>query len=383
MKVVGLFAGIGGIELGLNKAGHETTLLCEIDPAACAVLEHRFPDVPLHHDVRTLGKLPKGTELLAGGFPCQDLSQAGKTRGIGGRNSGLVNEIFRLLKRNDVPNVLLENVSFMLALGRGHAMRHVTAELERLGYRWAYRVIDSRAFGLPQRRQRLYLVASRVLEPMELLMADNHVDEQSTDWHGRACGFYWTEGVRGLGWAVDAVPTLKGGSTIGIPSSPAIWMPDGGIVTPEIRDAERLQGFDPDWTKMAEKTGRKGFRWKLVGNAVSVPSAEWVGKKLATGNGAVDMRVFDFDAESTWPTAAFGGPNQRKLGVRVSLFPTLRMRPPLTEFLRFEPKPLSLKATVGFISRLKSSSLRYPPEFMQALMRHAEKMRDQMELAVA
>ena len=383
MKVVGLFAGIGGIELGLQRAGHQTSLLCEIDPAAGAVLSHHFPDVPLHRDIRTLAKLPKGTELLAGGFPCQDLSQAGKTRGIGGRNSGLVNEVFRLLRRNDVPNVLLENVSFMLALGRGHAMRHVTSELERLGYRWAYRVLDSRAFGLPQRRQRLYLIASRVLEPMELLMADNHAGDEPIEWQGKACGFYWTEGTRGLGWAVDAVPTLKGGSTIGIPSSPAIWMPDGRIVTPDIRDAERMQGFEANWTEVAEKSGRKGARWKLIGNAVSVPAAEWVGRKLKAGKGAVDMRVFDFDMERTWPSAAFGGPKQRVFGVEASLFPEHRSRPILEDFLQYETKALSLRATEGFLSRLKAGTLRYPPEFMSALMRHAERMRCQMELAVA
>ncbi|MBI2813546.1 MAG: DNA (cytosine-5-)-methyltransferase [Opitutae bacterium] len=383
MKVAGLFAGIGGIELGLHRAGHQTALLCEIDPAACAVLGHHFPNVPLHRDIRTLTKLPKGTELLAGGFPCQDLSQAGKTRGIGGRNSGLVNEIFRLLAKNDVPHVLLENVSFMLALGRGLAMRHVTSELERLGYRWAYRVLDSRAFGLPQRRQRLFLVASRDLEPMELLMADNHAGDEPIEWKGKACGFYWTEGIRGLGWAVDAVPTLKGGSTIGIPSSPAIWLPDGRVVTPDIRDAERMQGFETDWTKVAEKTGRKGFRWKLVGNAVSVPAAEWVGRKLMAGKGAVDMRVLDFDMEKTWPSAAFGGPGQRTLGVQISLFPEHKARPSLEKFLQHETKELSLRATEGFISRLKSGSLRYPPEFMNALERHAERMRCQKELAVA
>ncbi|HUG10043.1 MAG TPA: DNA (cytosine-5-)-methyltransferase [Opitutaceae bacterium] len=383
MKVAGMFAGIGGIETGLHRAGHQTVLLCEVDPAACSVLQRHFSEVPLHRDVRTLRKLPKDTELVAGGFPCQDLSQAGKTGGISGRNSGLVNEVFRLLRAGDVPHVLLENVSFILALGRGHAMTHVTHELERLGYRWAYRVMDSRAFGLPQRRQRMYLIASRLIEPMELLMADDHPAIEPESWRGKACGFYWTEGVRGLGWAVDAIPTLKGGSTIGIPSSPAIWLPDGRIVTADIRDAERMQGFPEGWTEPAEQALRKGFRWKLVGNAVSVPAAEWLGRKLAKGRGAVDMRVFDFNADGKWPTAAFGGPGQRRLGVSVSMFPKLEARPPLTEFLRFEPKPLSLRATEGFVSRLRSSTLRHPPEFMEALVSHASRMRGQLELAVA
>ena len=380
MNVVGLFAGIGGIELGLEATGHRTSLICEIDPAARAVLAAKFPTLKLHGDVRTLVKVPKGTELVAAGFPCQDISQAGTTTGIGGKNSGLVNEVFRLLGNSDVPNVLLENVSFILALNRGHAMRHVTAELERLGYRWAYRVIDSQAFGLPQRRQRMFLLASRVFEPFELLMNGSVAPNEPSDWRGHACGFYWTEGVRGLGWAVDSVPTVKGGSTVGIASPPAIWMPDGRIVTPDIRDAERMQGFVAGWTEPALTVSRPGFRWKLVGNAVSVPAAEWVGRRLVEGPTAVDLRVHTFDLEKKWPVAAFGGPRQRALAVDVTMWPVSARRVALTKFLEFEPKALSYKATVGFIARLRSGNLHFPEEFLAALQNHADRMRGETPL---
>src|SRR5262245_44829359 len=82
LAVAGLFAGIGGIELGLRRAGHETHMLCELDPSARAVLEARLPELADHDDVRTLKSLPKDIDLLAAGFPCQDLSQAGMTAGI-------------------------------------------------------------------------------------------------------------------------------------------------------------------------------------------------------------------------------------------------------------------------------------------------------------
>ena len=380
MNVVGLFAGVGGIELGLEAAGHRTALICEIDPAARAVLAAHFPRLKLHDDIRTLESLPRDTDLVAAGFPCQDISQAGATKGIAGKNSGLVNEVFRLLAKSDVPHVLLENVSFILALNRGHAMRHVVSELERLGYRWAYRVIDSQAFGLPQRRQRMFLLASRTVEPFEILMTGNAEPAEPTDWKGRAVGFYWTEGVRGLGWAVDGVPTLKGGSTVGIASPPAMWMPDGRIVTPDIRDAERLQGFAADWTEPALKVSRPGFRWKLVGNAVSVPAAEWIGKRLVEGPSAMDVRVKTFDSEKKWPVAAFGGPGQRALAVDVSMWPVAKPRQSMTRFLKFEPKLLSYKATIGFLSRLESGRLHFPQEFLVALRQHAERMRSEMPL---
>ena len=158
--VAGLFAGIGGIELGLHRAGHETELVCDSDAGALAVLEERFPGVHRHGDIRTLARLPKRVDLLAAGFPCQDLSQAGRTAGIGGARSGLVHEVFRLLRTRSVPWILIENVPFMLQLARGEALDVIITELEELGYRWAYRVVNSQAFGLPQRLQRVFLLAS-------------------------------------------------------------------------------------------------------------------------------------------------------------------------------------------------------------------------------
>jgi DNA (cytosine-5)-methyltransferase 1 len=379
MRVAGLFAGIGGIELGLHAAGHSAAILCELDPAARTVLRARFPDTPLHDDVRTLTRLPDGVDVLAGGFPCQDLSQAGRTRGIAGERSGLVHEIFRLLRTHDVPHVLLENVSFMRSLGRGHAMRVLTAELELLGYRWAYRVIDTRAFGLPQRRQRLYLFASRTFDPAPRLLTEDALapgetdpDADETSHAGRACGFYWTEGTRGLGWAVDAVPTLKGGSTLGIASPPAIWLPDGRFVTPDIRDAERMQGFPADWTLPAETIVRRGFRWRLVGNAVSVPVAAWLGRVLAVPPAPVELRTRPMDTTTGWPFAACGGPGLPPRAALVSMWPVRAPHRSLVEFMEHEPKTLSFKASSGFLARFRAGRLRRPEGFLAALERHVE-----------
>src|SRR5262249_46040062 len=130
LKVSGLFAGIGGLELGLDRAGHETVLLCEIERGARAVLQSRLPEIPLAEDVRSIKALPEETDLLAAGFPCQDLSQAGRTAGIEGSRSGLVGEIFRLLEKKRAPLVLLENVPFMLQLARGRALEVIVSALE-------------------------------------------------------------------------------------------------------------------------------------------------------------------------------------------------------------------------------------------------------------
>lgn len=372
LRVAGLFAGIGGIEHGLHQAGHETALLCECDRGAVQVLKKQFPGVRLMRDVRTLKSLGD-VDLVAAGFPCQDLSQAGRTAGIGGGNSGLVANVFRLLDaRERRPRwILFENVSFMLHLDRGKGMRFLVDELEARGFAWAYRVVDTQAFGLPQRRQRVILVASQTEEPTRVLFADDAAPKERPFTGHQWCGFYWTEGLRGLGWAVDAVPTLKGGSTIGIPSPPAIWNPrNGSITTPEIRDVERLQGFDADWTlpALADTAVRRGHRWKLVGNAVSVPVGRWVGERLAEPGGFDEARVGEqLRPGVAWPKAAFGRPGHQAYAVEVSMWPVNTPRKHLSQFLEYPRVALSGRAAAGFKSRLDASPLKYPREFGLAL----------------
>lgn len=370
LKTAGLFAGIGGLEKGLASAGHEAELLCEIWEPARAVLAARFPGVPCERDVTTLAALPEAVDLLVGGFPCQDLSQAGLTAGIGGSRSGLVGHIFRLLDERPTPWVVLENVSFMLHLDRGRALATLVEAFEERGYRWAYRVVNSLAF-LPQRRERVLFVASRTeVDPASVLLVDEaDPPVVSTSLDRQAHGFYWTEGVRGLGWAPDAIPTLKNGSTIGIPSPPAILLPGGRVVTPDIRDAERLQGFDEDWTAPAAEVVRASSRWSLVGNAVSVPVAAWLGGRLRRPGEYDASRDQELADSGRWPRAArFDG--CRRTAVRIGALPTWEARPPLAEFLRYPGKPLSARATAGFLSRTERSTLRFAPGFQERLRAH-------------
>jgi DNA (cytosine-5)-methyltransferase 1 len=379
-----LFAGIGGIELGMRTCGHESVLMCEWDQAAQRVLDARFPDTELVGDIADLHELPS-VDLVTAGFPCQDLSQAGRTAGISGSRSGLVGHVFRLLdSAQPGPTwLLLENVSFMLQLDRGRAMSWLTDQLGARGYTWAYRVVDTQAFGLPQRRQRVLLLASRTEDPRPFMLNQDHGEVEIADRTGLACGFYWTEGIRGLGWAIDAVPTLKGGSTIGIPSPPAMWrVGSGRITTPHLRDAERLQGFPADWTAPADllSARRRTDRWKLVGNAVSVPVARWVGERILTAeryDGSQDKVLAE---GARWPRAAWGSRRSRHVA-DVSMWPVAVERPHLHEFLEHKPKLLSARATAGFLSRTRRGTLRIPEDLICEAQAHLEAMTPTLPLA--
>jgi DNA (cytosine-5)-methyltransferase 1 len=278
--------------------------------------------------------------------------------------------------------LVIENVPYMLHLDRGRAMREMVHELEGLGFRWAYRIIDARGFGVPQRRRRVVLVASPTEDPRTVLFAGNHEEtvDDSTSIVDRsiAYGFYWTEGKRGLGWGVDAVPTIKGGSTIGIPSPPAIWIPmTGEVGTPDIRDLERLQGFPEDWTAAAETVlGRAGrnSRWKLIGNAVNVEVAKWVAERLVACDGpALEGRLMR--ASERWPDAAWGEPGSPPRVVCLSAWPVAADRIPLRAFLRHPLKPLSRRAATGYLARTaQATALNFTPGFLEAMSMHERRM---------
>lgn len=383
-SVAGLFAGIGGFELGLQGSGARTELLCEWSEPAQAVLHARFPGVPVVGDVREVDRLPD-VDVVTAGFPCTDLSQAGRTRGITGEASGIVTEVFRLLRDRRAPVLVMENVRNMLVLDQGAAMRFLVDELESLGYRWAYRVVDSRFTGVPQRRQRVVLVASTEIDPRAVLFADDAGEHPDDSFADTAFGFYWTEGRTGLGWAKDAVPTLKPGSTIGIPSPPAIWNPAGepgrSIVTPDIDDAEALQGFPRGWTSPADAFSRRsGTRWKLIGNAVTVGVSRWVGERLvAPGLPMADAVLLP--TGSRWPTAACGS-NGEVWAVDVSMWPTWSPYQHLADVVDLDvAPPLSARATSGFLSRAERSRLNFADGFIAEVATHSAAM--EMERAAA
>ena len=377
LKVSSLFSGIGGFERGLSRAGFEPILMCENDLAAQAVLRARFPDCDLHVDIREISKLPN-SDVITAGWPCQDLSQAGKTAGFIGARSGLISEVFRLVQssRKKPQFIILENVAFALHLDSGNAIKRVTKALEELGYNWAYRILDTRGFGLPQRRRRLFIVGALREDPRRILFDGIANACAASLEEPQHVGFYWTEGNRGLGWSPEAVPPLKGGSSFSIPSPPAIWQrQSASFFAPSITDAERLQGFPRNWTLPAAETeaGPKS-RWRLVGNAVSVPVIEWLGKRIkyVVGHDSKNKK-YDFEnSTSRSPNLGFGGPKLSAEYYAVkSEWPSRQKLVALSDFQMTDLKPLSERAATGFLKRFKQSTLKKDPDFLRDLERYA------------
>lgn len=376
-----LFTGIGGLDLGLEQAGHRMLEMCESWEPARRVLRERFPEVPLAANVETYEPAAR-FDVLTAGFPCTDISHAGSKAGIFGPSSGLVEHVFRIAQTHAPEWIVLENVRHLLTLHAGAGISHVTERLENLGYNWAYRLVDTRFTGLPQRRTRVIILASKNENPATRLFAENAppTPELTTD---EASGFYWTEGRTGLGLVTGAVPTLKGGSMLGTPSAPAVWMPQAEIgeriVVPTIEAGERLQGFESGWTEPALKAGETNLRWKLVGNAVPVPLGKWVGTVIAgrplpssTTHGAPDEA-------RRWPPAAWGSPQHPRHKVPASAWPAKHAPIGLVDIIAGDTKPLSHRATTGFLSRLDESGRTVPARFYADLETHQQATRPPMQ----
>jgi DNA (cytosine-5)-methyltransferase 1 len=295
------------------------------------------------------------------------------TEGITGAQSNLIKHVFRILEttKRKPQYILLENVAFALHLQSGKAIRMVVSELEAHGYKWAYRILNTREFGLPQRRRRIFILGAIDIDPAAILFDGE--GELMKETKSRYAGFYWTEGNRGVGWTSDAIPPLKGGSGLSIPSPPAVWdRRTHDFFSPGIRDAERLQGFRAGWTSPAAERSGDRVRWRLVGNAVSVPIAKWIGKRLIAMNSASHrLSQLPQPGASKRHNMAWGGPGQAPTYARVEHEgPAKPKRASLVDFDFMDAAPLSARAASGFLVRLVESPLVVERDFLSDLARY-------------
>jgi len=167
MTFVSLFAGVGGFDLGLERAGMDCIGQVEIDSKCQQILQERWPDVPLHDDVTTAKEwaneheLVGRTDVVCGGFPCQDVSVAGKRAGLAGERTGLFWDALAFATHVQAKWIILENVPGLLTSNQGRDFGTILLALGEAGYvHLEWRVLDSQFFGVPQRRRRVFLIGS-------------------------------------------------------------------------------------------------------------------------------------------------------------------------------------------------------------------------------
>jgi DNA (cytosine-5)-methyltransferase 1 len=193
-----LFAGVGGIDLGLERAGMECRWQVEINPFCRRVLAKHWPNVPRYGDITQLdGSELERVDLIAGGFPCQDVSHAGRRVGIEGKRSGLWFQFARLIRAVRPRYVLVENVTGLLDRGMGR----VLGELAELGFDAEWTVLSACRFGAPHPRERVFILAYPAGERSGQLRWERSAEESAAQRN-----IYWPSPEPGYPRVADGIP---------------------------------------------------------------------------------------------------------------------------------------------------------------------------------
>ena len=370
MTFVSLFAGVGGFDLGLERAGMDCIGQVEIDSKCQQILQERWPDVPLHDDVTTAKEwaneheLVGRTDVVCGGFPCQDVSVAGKRAGLAGERTGLFWDALAFATHVQAKWIILENVPGLLTSNQGRDFGTILLALGEAGYvHLEWRVLDSQFFGVPQRRRRVFLIGSTAVpgrrpiltesegsigDPAQVQQAGQDIagtlgggsgsrgwspdtdrmtfvpyvkarraqsDEDYETWESRVVSPTLNAFDNGTesratviafghkqGLDVQAsrvhTPTLRSNGngaavvapTLSASNNPS-RSPQSSEVTAQVEathraiqqvrrltpmECERLQGFPDGWTSSVSDSQR----YKQMGNAVTVPVAQWIGDRI-------------------------------------------------------------------------------------------------------
>jgi DNA (cytosine-5)-methyltransferase 1 len=291
MKILDLFSGIGGFSLGLERAGMQTIAFCELDPVCRQVLKKHWPNVPIFEDVKTLTAkdIYDTVDVICGGFPCQDISLAGRGAGLAGERSGLWYEYHRLIEEIRPRYVIIENVAALRSRGLDEVLRC----LDALGYDAEWHCIPAAAVGAPHQRDRIWIVGyaydngspsaenrqSRIprndrsaTRAEELVESPGSSDSRARD--ALADTFF----ARLEGHAWDGKTGWQPGSNGSIGASSVCSRTDG----------EGWWDIEPDVGRVAHGVPKRVDRLKQLGNAVVPQIPELIGRTILAYENSLD-----------------------------------------------------------------------------------------------
>ena len=268
LRVLDLFSGIGGFSLGLERTGgFETVAFCEIEEFPRKVLAKHWPDVPIFKDVRELtGEQTGPIDVICGGFPCQDISIAGKGGGIEGARSGLWFEYARIIGEVGPRWVIIENVSAL----RSRGLSVILQNLSEIGYDAEWHCIPASYVGAPHRRDRIWIVAHTV-------STRTGVESQSFNLQGRLSAEDGPTALRQRDWSAVSGGIDATGEIVAELGGGCRWLPE------------------PNVDRVVDGVSRGLDRLKGLGNAVVPQVVEIIGRAILAAEG-IDMSVCETNA---------------------------------------------------------------------------------------
>lgn len=283
------FAGIGGFDLGFEKKGFQTEFLCEINPFCNEVLSTHWPNAKRAEDICTIRAedIPDA-EVWCGGFPCQDISVArgaSQRLGLDGTRSGLFYQFAALVEQKKPEIVVIENVGGLFNSNGGRDFGVILQRMTSMGYAVAWRLLNSRYFGVPQSRPRVYLCCwkgepAKAMRVMFDASGAHKTANERKDFITEASDKDTYPKVPKVAYCLAATS----GRHTGTDWSRTYVVCDDGVRRMIPKEYERLQGFPDSWTLPdgydVNDEDTDTLRYTAVGNAVSVPVVEWVAEKI-------------------------------------------------------------------------------------------------------
>ncbi len=288
-KVNSFFSGIGGFDIAFEKKGFATQILCEINPFCKQILERHWPDVPKASDINLLeSNIIPNSDVWCGGFPCQDISVArgaSERLGLAGARSGLFYRFAELIGERHPNVVVIENVAGLFNSNNGRDFGVILQTLSNLGYGIAWRLLNSRYFGVPQSRTRVYICCWKDNSTKAIKVM---FDKEGAPKPQNPRKDFITEAS-----AADEFPKVpvvsyclaaSSGRHTGTDWSRTYVVCKDGVRRLSPLESERLQGFPDNWTMPIGNENVDEnidtLRYTAIGNAVSVPVVEWLAEKI-------------------------------------------------------------------------------------------------------